>query len=263
VWHYLFLYWTLELFREWGIICFFYWTLEMFRQFDIICFSTGLWNFFESVAILDFHFCVPLFVFLLEFGTVPTVWHYLFSYLYWMLELFRPCSVICFYMGRWNCADNVALFVFIWDFGTVTTVWHHLFIYWTLEMFRQCNIFLFFYVTLELFRQYGIICFSMWLWNCSSNKAIFVSLLDFRTVPTMWHHLFFDRTLELFRQCEMFFLMDIGTVLTVWHYLFFYRIFGTVPRVWHHLLFNWTLELFRQCAIIGFSFFYWTLKLFR
>jgi hypothetical protein len=66
VWHYLF----------------FYWTLEMFRQFDIICFSTALWNFFESVALLVFHFSiglwncsdsVALFGFLWGFGTIPTV----------------------------------------------------------------------------------------------------------------------------------------------------------------------------------------------
>jgi hypothetical protein len=64
MWHYLFLYGTLELFRQCGIIgfSFFYWTLELF---DI----------------------VALFVFIWDFETVLTVWHYLF--LYWTLELFR------------------------------------------------------------------------------------------------------------------------------------------------------------------------------
>jgi hypothetical protein len=55
--------------------------------------------------------------------------------------------------------------------NSAKVVWHHLFIYWTLEMFRQCNIFLVFYVTLELFQQYGIICFSIGLWNSSDNVA--------------------------------------------------------------------------------------------
>ena len=71
--HYLFYYWTLKLFREFGIIgfSFFYWTLELFRQCGIICFDMELWNCSDSVA---------LFVFICDFGTVPTVWHYLFVY---------------------------------------------------------------------------------------------------------------------------------------------------------------------------------------
>ena len=129
-------------------------------------FSTGLWNCSDSVA---------LFVFLCDFGTVPTVWHYLFFYViwnfptvwhylffYWTLELFRQCGIICFPIGHWNCSGSVALlFVFV----IVPTV--------------------FFYVTLELFRQCGIICFSIGLWN----------------FPTVWHYLFSYWTLELFRQC--------------------------------------------------------------
>jgi hypothetical protein len=62
--HYLVFYWTLELFRQCGIIVFFYWALEVFRQCDIIWFSIGLWNCSNSVA---------LFVFIWDFGTVPTV----------------------------------------------------------------------------------------------------------------------------------------------------------------------------------------------
>jgi len=94
------------------------------------------------------------------------------------------------------------------------------------------------YVTLELFRQYGIICFSIGLWICSDSVALFVSLLNFRTVPTVYFFLFFYVTLELFRQygiicfsirfwnysdnvALLVFLLDFRTVLTVWHYLFF------------------------------------------
>ena len=66
---------------------------------------------------------MALFGFLLDFGTVPTVWHYLF--LYGTLELFRQCGIICFDMGLWNCSDSVALFVFLMVFDTVPTVWHH------------------------------------------------------------------------------------------------------------------------------------------
>ena len=87
----------------------------------------------------------------------------------------------------------------------------------------------FFFGTLELFRQCGIIGFSIGLWNCSDSVALFVLLLNFGTVPRVWHYWFF------------IFLLDFGTVPTVWYYLFFY----------------WTLELIRQCGIIGFSMGIW------
>ena len=84
---------------------------------------------------------MALFVFLCDFGTVPTIWHYLFFY--WILELFRQCGIIGFSMGPWNFSSNMTLFVFLLDFGTVPTTWH----YW------------FFYGTLELLQTYDIICF--------------------------------------------------------------------------------------------------------
>jgi hypothetical protein len=70
-----------QIMPQWHYL-FFYWTLELFRHCGIICFSIGHWNCSDSVA---------LFVFLLDFGTVPTVWHYLFFY--WTLELFRQCGM--------------------------------------------------------------------------------------------------------------------------------------------------------------------------
>jgi hypothetical protein len=121
-----------------------YGTLELFRQCGIFYFSIGLLNCSDSVALFVFirdFATVPtlwhywFFILLLDFGTVPTVWHYLFFY--WTLELFWQCGIICFYMGLWNCSDSVTFF-----------------------------------------------CVSMWLWNCSNNLALFVSLLDFGTVPT-------------------------------------------------------------------------------
>jgi len=53
-------------------------------------------------------------------------------------------------IGILNCSDNMALLGLLLDFDTVSIVWYHMFIYWTLELFRQCCFF--FYVTLELFR---------------------------------------------------------------------------------------------------------------
>jgi hypothetical protein len=59
--------------------------------------------------------------------------------------------------------------------------------------------------------------FSMGLWNCSDSVALFVFLLDFGTVPTVWHYLFFYGSLKLFRQCGIIgFLLHFETVLTVW-----------------------------------------------
>jgi hypothetical protein len=63
---------------------------------------------------------MALFVFLLDFGTVPTMWHYWLFY--GTLELFQQYDIICFSIGFWNCSDNVALLVFLWDFGTVTNI---------------------------------------------------------------------------------------------------------------------------------------------
>jgi len=94
--------------------------------------------------------------------------------------------------------------------------------------------------------------FSMGLRNCSDSVALFVFLLDFGTVPRVWHYWFFYGTLELFQQCGFicFFLLDFGDVPTLWHYLFLYWIlelfrqcgnvvflldFGTVPTLWHYL----------------------------
>ena len=198
---------TLKLFQHYGIICFsivfwrcscsvalsvflldfgtvptvwhylfFYWTLILFRQCGIIYFSVGLWNCSDNKI---------SFVFLLDFGTVRECGIIWFSIGLWNCSDSVALLVFHFSIGFRNCSDIVALFVFLCDFGTVLTVWHHLYIYWTLEMFRQCNIILVFYVTLELFQQYGIICFSIGLWICSGTVALFVSLLNFGTVPTV------------------------------------------------------------------------------
>ena len=80
---------------------------------------------------------MALFVFLCDFGTVPTIWHYLFFY--WILELFRQRGIIGFSMGLWNCYKHMTLFVFLLKFDNVPTLWYYLFIYWTLELFRQCS----------------------------------------------------------------------------------------------------------------------------
>jgi hypothetical protein len=162
-----------------------------------------------------------------NFWTVLTVCHYLF-YCSESLALL----VFHFSIGLWNCSDSVAVFVFIWDFGTVPTVWHYLCWYgnnatcsdqfqshiektkcYTLGTFPKSNrktndatLSFFFYWTLELIRQCGITGFSMGLLNCSDSVPLFVLLLDFGTVPRVWHYWFF------------IFQLDFGAVPTVWHY---------------------------------------------
>jgi len=76
-----------------------------------------IWNCSDSVA---------SFVYLCDFGNVPTIWQYLFFYV--TLELFQQYGIICFSMvlcnscdsvsiiwfsiGLWDSSDSVALFVF-------------------------------------------------------------------------------------------------------------------------------------------------------
>jgi hypothetical protein len=112
--------------------------------------------FFFSIWFCICSDIVVFFVFLFDFGPVPTVWYFLFFYL--ILDLFRQCG-ICFFLFDfgtvptvwylffsiwfWNCSDNVVFFVFLFDFGPVPTVWYFLFFYLILELFRQCGIFCF------------------------------------------------------------------------------------------------------------------------
>jgi hypothetical protein len=85
--------------------------LELFRLCGIFCFSR-FWNCSDSVAFFVFP----------DYGTVPTVWHFLF---FQILELFRQCGIFCF-SRIWNGSDSVVFFVFP-DFGTVPTVWYYFF----------------------------------------------------------------------------------------------------------------------------------------
>jgi hypothetical protein len=113
-------------------------------------------------------------------------------------------SIICFSMGLWDYSHSVSLLMYLLDFGTDRRVWHYLVFHFSIGLY------LVFYWALELFPQCGIIGFSMGLSNCSDIVPLLVLLLDFGTVPRVWHYWFF------------IFLLDFGTVPTVWHYLFLY-----------------------------------------
>jgi len=82
----------------------------------------------------------------MDFGTVPTVWYFLFFY--WILEL----------------SDSVVFFVFLFDFGTVPTVWYFFVFLLDFGTVPSVWYFLFFYLILELFRQCGIFCSSFYLY---------------------------------------------------------------------------------------------------
>ena len=69
--------------------------------------------------------------------------------------------------------------------------------------------------------------------------VIFVFLLDFRIVQTVWYFFVF--------------LLDFEIVQTVW-YFFCLLDFRTVQTVWYFLFFCWILEFFRQCGIFCRSF---------
>ena len=176
-----------------------------------------LWNRSDNMA---------LFVLLLDFGTVPTVWNYLFFYR--TLELFRQYGFISFSIGLWYCFDSVVSFVYLLDFGTVPTVWHHLLFNWN---FSES-------VALLIFH------FSIGFWNCCDSVALF----------------FFYGTLNCSDSVPLFgFLLDFGNVPTMWHYWFFIFAldFETVPILWHYCFVYGTIELFWQCAIICFYMGLW------
>jgi hypothetical protein len=75
--------------------------LELFRQCGILCLSIVFWNYYDSVVSC---------VFLLYFGTIPTVWYFVFFYC--ILELFRQCGILCFSIVFWNYYDSVVFCVF-------------------------------------------------------------------------------------------------------------------------------------------------------
>ena len=85
-------------------------------------------------------------IFLLDIGTVLTVWYFLFSVLflgffYYIYELFRQCGIFYFSFHFYdfsirfrNCSDSVVFYIipfistiFLLDLGTVLTVWYFLF----------------------------------------------------------------------------------------------------------------------------------------
>jgi hypothetical protein len=110
VWYFfvLFFYWILELFWQCGIFCFIFLldlgTVPMVRYF-LFYFSIAFWNCSDSVVffVLFFNWILDLFrqcgifcfIFLLDIGSVLTVWYFLFY----------------FTNGYRNCSDSVVFFV--------------------------------------------------------------------------------------------------------------------------------------------------------
>ena len=131
-----------------------------------------------SIRFRDCSDSVVFFVFLLDLGTVPTVWYFLFFYQ--IQGLFRQCGIFCFSIRFRDCSDSVVFFVFLLDLGTVPTVWYFLFFYQIQGLLGSVSI---------RFR------------DCSDSVVFFVFLSDLGTVPTVWYFFVF--------------LLDLGSVPTV------------------------------------------------
>ena len=131
-----------------------------------------------------------------------------------MLELFRQYGICCFSVRLLNCSDSVFLFVFLLDCWTVLTVFFCLFFYWIAELFWVFFCLFFYWIT-ELFWQCFFVCFSIGLQNCSDSGILFVFLLDYWTVLTVWYFLFFYWIAELFWQWYFFQLFILFTTIVV------------------------------------------------
>ena len=169
--------------------------LTEYRFCDFYNFSVIFWNCSDSV--------VPL-VFLLDLGTVPTVWYLLFFCQ--IVERFHLCGISCFSARLQNCSESVISLVYLLDFGTFPIVWYLLCFCQILELFDSV-VSLVFCQIVERFQLCGISClfvrlyncsesvislvFSVRIQNCSQSVVSLVFLLDFRIVPTVWYLLFF------------------------------------------------------------------------
>ena len=70
------------------------------------------------------------FIFLLEFGAVPTVWYFCFSIRVWSCSYSVVFFVLFFSIRVWSCSYSVVfIVVFLLEFGAVPTVWYFLFFY--------------------------------------------------------------------------------------------------------------------------------------
>ena len=189
------------------------------------------------------------------------------------MELFRQCWFLfsILFIGFWNCSDSVGFCFpfyllafgtvptnfpfYLLAFGTVPTVLVFVFhfIYWLLELFRQCWIFHFIYWLLELFRhcRFSILFIGFWKFHKFSN------LLAFGTVPKMvFKFIGFWNCSDSVGFCFPFYL-TVGTVPTKFSILFIG--FWNCSDKWIFHFIYWLLELFRHI----FHFIYWLLELFR
>ena len=141
VWYFIFLF----------FLGFFYQIQELFRRCGIFYFSFYFQDFsirFRNCSDNVVFYSIPFIstIFLLDLGTVPTVWYFLFFLLFLRFfqqsqELFRQCGILyySFYFYDFsvifrNCSDSVVCFIFpfismifLLDLGTVLTMWYFIF----------------------------------------------------------------------------------------------------------------------------------------
>jgi hypothetical protein len=182
------------------------------------CQNSSKVQYSDSVTLLVslFYFAtvpkVGMFVFLLDFGPVPTVWHYLFFY--WTLDLFRQRGIICF----------------LWDFGPVPTIMSHCQniskvpyktgkqILHTVGMVSKSD--------RKMKKQYWHTVGKVPKSNRKNNNATLSNrhYLFFHFAIGLWNHS--DSEQYFFSS----FIWDFGNVLTVWHYWFLYFIYATLSE---------------------------------
>ena len=254
--------------------------LELFRQFSILFIGKS--------------FCFPFY--LLAFGTVPTIFHFI----YWLLELFRQCwflfsnllafgtvpTVLVFvfhFIYFWNCSDSCGFYFpfYLLAFGTVPTVLVFIFQF----SFWNCSdmVFVFhFNWLLELFRQ----IFQIGFWNrqlwflfsilfiafrSDSVGFYFPFFLTFGTVPKCWFlfsilFIGFWNCSDSVGFCFPFYLLAFGNVPTVLVFIFHFiyqllELFRSVGFCFPFYLL--TFGTVPTVLVFVFHFIYWLLELFR
>ena len=90
-------------------------------------------------------------IFLLDFGTVPTLWYFCFS-----IGLWNSADIVVFLFFYWTLEQcwHCGIFVFLLDFGTVLTLWYFCF---SIELWNSADIVVFLF-----FSFYCNYIFSCW-----------------------------------------------------------------------------------------------------
>ena len=116
-----------------------------------------------------------------------------------ILETLRQCGIFSFSIICWKRSDIVVFFVFLLDFGN--------------------RFYKFFYYILVTFQHSGISCVSIRFWKHSDIVLVF-----FNSILELFSIIFWKLSISV---VLFVFLLDFGNVPTVWYFSSFFSI-----RVW-------------------------------